>query len=100
MHEAALGLRPPIAVGRDLNVAHRVGLPPCAGCGDPDRQIAKAQMRGIVHVATPPISLIASAASPPVRFAMTTHAPTRPRSHLRLPLSARSWARRSPVIHQ
>ena len=41
MHEAALSLRAPVAIGRHLDFAHRVRLAPCSGRVDADR--------GLVH---------------------------------------------------
>src|SRR2546430_389398 len=53
MDQAALRLRPPIAVGRHLDFAHGVGLPAHSGRANADRGLAKFGMGLVVHVTTP-----------------------------------------------
>src|SRR5690242_21109671 len=50
MHQAALRLRTPIAVGRNIDAAHRIGLLTLVGCVDTDRYVTQDRMSLIVHM--------------------------------------------------
>ena len=49
MHQAALGLRAPIAVGRHLDFAHRVGLVPLPGGANADRDLVNGGLHLVAH---------------------------------------------------
>ena len=49
MHQAALRLRAPVAVGRHVDAAHRIGLVTLAGGVDADRDVVQDGMRLVVH---------------------------------------------------
>ncbi len=49
MDEAALRLRAPIAVGRHVDAAHRVGLVPHSGGVDADRDVVNGGLHFIAH---------------------------------------------------
>src|SRR5262249_53115872 len=53
MDEAPLGLCPPVAVGRQLDLAHRVSLSPHPGPANTDREIVQFRMGLFVQVVTP-----------------------------------------------
>ena len=49
MHQAALRLRPPVAVGRHVDVAHRIGLATLASGVDADRRVVQHWMILMIH---------------------------------------------------
>src|SRR5260370_41219435 len=94
--EAALRLRPPIAVGRHLDLAHRVGLAARSGCTNADRDVVQ-MGRGLgVHVIAPPAPWGAAQCSftgGPVRGDRPRA--SKPSTARRVPCSARSCSMRS-----
>jgi hypothetical protein len=56
MDQAALRLGSPIAVGRHLDFAHRVGFAAGSGCANADRGVVRFVMGLVVHV-TPPFGV-------------------------------------------
>src|SRR4029077_2394270 len=96
MDEAALRLRPPIAVGRHLDLAHRVGLAPCSGRVNADRDIVRFGMGLVVHVMTPWAPSGAAQCSftgGPVRGDRPRA--SKPKTARRVPCNARSCSMRS-----
>src|SRR6266404_1713897 len=94
--ETALRLRSPIAVGRHLDFAHRVGFASHSGRTNADRDVVRLGMGPVVHVIAPPAPSGAAQCSftgGPVRGDRPRA--SKPSTARRVPCNARSCSMRS-----